>query len=47
MSFSLASTGLYHTGIIVLTVLSVIALVAFVFSGGTKHVPAPGIKAAK
>lgn len=44
MSFSLASTGLYHSGVIAITVLSALALVVFIFSGGTKHVPAPGEK---
>lgn len=47
MSFSLSSTGLYHTGVVILTVLSTLALVAFIFSGGTKHVPAPAAKIGK
>ncbi len=47
MSFSLSSTGFYHTGVVIVTVLSMVALVAFIFSGGTKHVPAPGTKTAK
>lgn len=44
MSFSLRATGLYHNGVVALTILSLVALVAFIFSGGTKHVPAPGEK---
>lgn len=42
MSFSLRVSGLYQGGVICLALISVLALVAFIFSGGTKHVPAPG-----
>lgn len=44
MSFSLANTGLYQSGLMVLALLSTLALVVFICSGGTKHVPAPGEK---
>ena len=44
LSFSLANTGLYKTGLMILMALSIIALVMFIFSGGTKHVESPAEK---
>lgn len=47
ISFSLASTGLYHTGVVILALLSALALLVFILSGGTKHIPAPAAKVSK
>lgn len=45
MSISLGNTGMYHMGVTIITVLSIVALVAFILSGGTKHVESPAEKA--
>lgn len=41
MSFSLRATGLYHGGVIVEALLTIAALVLFIFSGKCKPIPAP------
>ena len=44
MSFSLRHTGMYHAGVIFEAVLTLIALLLFIFSGKCDPIPAPGQK---
>ena len=45
MSFSLTMTGAYHAGVVFEAILSILAVVMFIFSGGTKHIEVPKEKA--
>lgn len=42
MSLSLRFSGLYHAGVIVCSLLTILALIVFAVTQNTKHIPAPG-----